>query len=142
MYRKWDPLQGIERCEAPSSKFKEIFEENTSVVSMCTKAGRRTYLDLFLRDILARKEFSSYFRVLSNLQMSAQTGSAQLWGSADVAIGSSHCDEFSNFSSRDLHIVATDASLDWGRESYWQCVAAAATLHKMRKGREASRNVW
>ncbi len=59
-----------------------------------------------------------------------------------MVIGSSHCDEFSNFSSRDLHIVATDASLDWGRESYWQCVAAAATLHKMRKGREASRNVW
>ncbi len=109
---------------------------------MCTKAGRRTYLDLFLRDILARKEFSSYFRVFSNLQMSAQTGSAQLWGSADVVIGSSHCDEFADFTSRDLHIVATDASLDWCRESYWQCVAAAATLHKMLEGGETSRSVW
>jgi hypothetical protein len=151
MYKKWDPFQGIGMSPplssegigmCPSPKFKEIFEENMSVVSMCTKAGRRTYLDLFLRDILARKEFSSYFRVFSNLHMSAQTGSEQLWGSADLVIGPSQCDEFSSLSSKNLHIIATDASIAWCRESYWQCVAAAATLHKLLEGGKANRNVW
>jgi hypothetical protein len=141
VYRKWAPLYDSQEC-APTSKFKEIFEENTRVVSMSTKAGRRTYLDLFLRDILARKEFSSYFRVFSGLQLSACNASAQLWGSADMVIGSSHCDEFSNHAPRNLHIVAVEASLSWCRESYWQCVAAAATLHKMLDGGEARRNVW
>ena len=139
-YKEWS-VEGIKSC-SPSSTFKEIFEENIRVFSMSTKVGRRTYLDLFLRDILGRQEFSSYFRVFFDLQLSAVNESAQLWGLADILIGSSNIDECATFTPKELRIVAVEASLNWSRESYWECVAAAAALHKLLEGGEGSRNVW
>ena len=65
----------------------------------------------------------------------------RLSGKADYTIGhSAGKDIFDREPSKELHLIAAEAKRDWPDESYWQCIAQTAALHKSRKQR-ASRNV-
>ena len=105
---------------------------------MSTEAGRRSYLDMFLRDVLARKEFRSKLRLFAEFEFSvtgrnSNAQSIKLSGIADYVIGQSIVDIFDMPHPNEFQLVAVEAKCVLDRCSYWQCVAEAAALHKIRK---------
>jgi hypothetical protein len=137
-YRLWVPP--VDSSILPSGKFRGLFEENSRIFSMITEAGRRTYIDMFLRDVLAREEFGSKLRLFAEFELSVtgRNSTAQpikLSGIADYVIGQSIVDIFDKPHSNEFQLVAVEAKCLLDPGSFWQCVAEAAALHKMRKER-------
>jgi hypothetical protein len=133
----WAP-QDYSSLISPSAKFKELFEENSRIFSGCTEAGRRSFLDMFFRDILARNEFGSTLRLFAELELSITSTNANaqtltLSGIADYAIGRSRVDMLDKPAASEFQLVAVEAKCQLDRDSIWQCVAEAATLHKLKK---------
>lgn len=105
---------------------------------MYKEAGRRTVLDMFLRDVLNREEFGSALRVFTEYEFCITSMEdsrlIRLSGKADYTIGhSAGKDIFDREPSKELHLIAAEAKRDWPDESYWQCIAQTAALHKSRK---------
>jgi hypothetical protein len=137
-YRLWVPP--VDSSISPSSKFRGLFEENSRIFSMSSEAGRRSYLDMFLRDVLAREEFGFKLRLFAEFELSVtgRNSNAQpikLSGTADYVIGQSIVDIFDKPHPNELQLVAVEAKCVLDRGYFWQCVAEAAALHAMRKER-------
>jgi hypothetical protein len=133
---------------SPSAKFKEIFEENSGIFSGSTEAGCRSFLDIFFRDVLARKEFGSELRLFTELELVTRSTNATaqtliLSGIADYVIGRSTVDMLDSPEADEFQLVAVEAKCQLDRACIWQCVAEAATLHKLKKDHSpASCEVW
>ena len=137
--RVWNIEAGVDAGVKPSAMFAELFEKNCSTFHMRTEAGRRTVLDLFLRDIVHREEFRRSLRIFPEMEFEVKSVSEsaepmKLSGVADYTIGH-HANKglFEPEPQKELHLVAVEAKRDWAEDSYWQCVAQVAALHKSRK---------
>ena len=146
-YRFWGDYL-LDPSVKPSHKFKEIYDENARVFSMTSEASRRTVLDIFLRDVLAREEFGSLLRIFPGLDITVTSNIGakrrKLSGNADYAVGwSLGKDTLSNSPPTECHLIAVEAKKDWGQSSLWLCVAEIAALHKARKDAgKANCNTW
>jgi hypothetical protein len=147
--RFWNIEAGVDTGVVPSAMFAELFEKNSSTFHMRTEAGRRTVLDLFLRDIVHREEFRRGLRIFPEMEFEVQSVNEsaepmKLSGIADYTIGH-HANKglFEPEPDKELHLVAVEAKRDWAEDSYWQYVAQVAALYKSRKdvGKEICR-VW
>jgi hypothetical protein len=129
----------------PSHDFLAQLHKNNKVWSLNSEASRRTVIDLFLRDIVARDEFDK-MRIFCELNLSVLDASKKrkLNGDIDYTIGHAGnmpLDEYSP--PKDSHLIVFEAKKDWPNESIWQCVAEAATLHKTRKEKKKTNSrVW
>ncbi len=135
--RLWVPLDDSSSI-SPSAKFKELFEENSRIFSGSTEAGRRSFLDIFFRDVLARAEFGSQLRLFAEIELSITSTNATaqtltLSGIADYVIGQSTVDMLDKPETDEFQLVAVEAKCQLDRACIWQCVAATATLHKLKK---------
>ena len=116
---------------------------------MYREASHRTVLDMFFKDVLSRDEFGSALRVFPEYDfcvnsMEDSGNPVKLSGKADYTIGhSAGKDIFDCEPSKELHLIAAEAKREWPGESYWQCIAQTAALHKSRKdaGKKTCR-VW
>ncbi len=57
----------------PSPLFAEIFMQNSATFHMRTEAGRRTVLELFLRDLLSCEEFRHGLRICPELEFEGKS---------------------------------------------------------------------
>ncbi len=139
---KWNLLDeinaGYHKDILPSKPFEKLFVENSGVICMCKEAGRRTVLHMFLRDVLNREEFGSALRIFHEFEFlitsTEDSRLIRLSGKADYTIGhSAGKDIFDCEPSKELHLIAAEANRDWPDESYWECIAQIAALHKSRK---------
>ena len=145
---RWNVDTELSASVQPSPLFVEIFNQNSTTFHMHTEAGRRTVLDLFLRDILSREEFRHGLRIFPEMEFEVKSISEseplKLSGVADYTIGH-HGNKgmFELEPRKELHLVAVEAKRNWAEEAYWQYVAQVAALYKSRKdaGREKCR-VW
>jgi hypothetical protein len=129
----------------PSDDFMAQLRKNNKVWSLNSEASRRTIIDLFLRDVVSRDEFNK-MRIFCELNMTAVEANRKrkLNGDIDYTIGHAGnmpLDEYSP--PKDSHLIVFEAKKDWPNDSVWQCVAEAATLHKIRKDKKKSNpRVW
>jgi hypothetical protein len=145
---RWNIEAELLATVQPSPLFAEIFKQNSATFHMRTEAGRRTVLDLFLRDVLSREEFRRGLRIFPGLEFEVKSVSEseplKLSGVADYTIGH-HTSKgiFELDPGKELHLVAVEAKRDWAEDAYWKCVAQVAALYKSRKdaGKEKCR-VW
>jgi hypothetical protein len=151
IWREWRALDRISSSYIdvfPSPKFRENFHENSEFVCMYKEAGRRSVLEMFLKDILSRKEFGSALRLFPEYEFFVtsivDSKPIKLSGKADYTIGhSAGKDIFDKEPSKELHLIAAEAKREWPDESYWQCVAQTAALHKSRKdAKKKNCRVW
>jgi hypothetical protein len=117
---------------------------------MNSEASRRTFLDLFLQDVVAREEFKSQLKVFCELSL---TTSAKLFGNKRVRLtGKIDC-AIANCGGKpwstettplpESNIIAVEAKKSSEDMNTLQCIAEAAALHNARK--EAGKvncNVW
>lgn len=129
----------------PSEDFLKQLEKNNKVWSLNSEASRRTVIDLFLRDIVARDEFDK-MRIFCELNMSVvdENRTKKLNGDVDYTIGHAGgmpIDQY--FPPNDSHLIVFEAKKDWPNDSHWQCIAEAATLYKTRKDqKKRNPRVW
>ncbi len=76
----------------PDDAFEKVFRKNSASFHFRTEAGRRTFLDLFLRDVVTREEFRSVLRIFTELEHDvksvADSGETfKLSGVADYTVG-------------------------------------------------------
>jgi hypothetical protein len=71
-------------------------------------------------------------------------GKRKLNGDVNYTIGHAGNNDLNDYSPpKDSHLIVLEAKKDWPNESLWQCVAEAATLHKIRKDKKkVNRRVW
>ena len=147
--RDWAPsiTDDLKDPVNPSDIFKGEFEKIFNLCQLTNEAGRRFFLNLFLLDILARKEFDNELRLFPRISMSVTetcgNKKRKLAGKTDYTVGfGKHYDSFDKGHPQELHLVAIEAKLRVG-DDFWQCVAEAATLWKSRKdaGKEKC-SVW
>lgn len=121
---------------------------NCRIWSLNSEASRRTVIDLFLRDIVARVEFNSMLRIFCELSMAVETrvGNKKrvLSGNHDYTIGHAGKKDVDNYSPpKDSHLIVVEAKKEWPDDSIWQCLAEAAAVHKTRKDSgKQNCNVW
>lgn len=75
---KWKPYPELSLDDKiePSGDFWAVLEKNNRVWSLNSEASRRTVIDIFLRDIVARDEFIQ-FRIFCELGMQAVDDSGE-----------------------------------------------------------------
>lgn len=129
----------------PSEDFLKQLEKNNKVWSLNSEASRRTVIDLFLRDVVARDEFNP-MRIFCELNLSTvdENRTKRLNGDVDYTIGHAGgmaIDQY--FPPEDSHLIVFETKKDWPNDSHWQCIAEAATLYKTRKEKDKkNRRVW
>ncbi|ORY38223.1 hypothetical protein BCR33DRAFT_720927 [Rhizoclosmatium globosum] len=126
-YRKWTPP--LDDNVRPTEAFKAQFEDIAKFVHMKNKSGRRFFLNLFLLDIVTRVEFNG----------------RKISGIVDYTVGlnTKGLDMFDIAPPKELHLIVTEAKVDWGTQDFWQCVAETATLYKARKDAGKTKcSVW
>ena len=136
-WRKWNVKEEIEVKAEPSATFKSTFELNKAAFSMYNETGRRTVIDMFLRDVVGREEFKQ-LQVFTEYEISLKAVDERsqllcLSGKADYTVGHSCADIFDKGPPKESHLIAVEGKRDGLEENYWQCVAQTAALHKARK---------
>ncbi|KAI3650780.1 hypothetical protein MP228_004261 [Amoeboaphelidium protococcarum] len=124
----WKPYPPFTLDESvkPSDDFLAQLRKNNRVWSLNSEASRRTVIDLFLRDVVARDEFDK-MRIFCELNMAVTDANSKrkLNGDIDYTIGHAGnmpLDEYSP--PKDSHLIA-------------------ATLHKTRKNKKKiNARVW
>ncbi|KAJ3267898.1 hypothetical protein HDV01_003794, partial [Terramyces sp. JEL0728] len=135
--KKWDIEESILDKEVfPSDDFIAQYKKNYQVWIMNSEASRRTYIDLFLRDVVARPEFRSSLKIFCELSMTVENISGnkrqKLTGSHDYTIGHAN-GTFSTTPPHESHLIAVEAKSKFSEEDIYQCVNETAALYKSRK---------
>ncbi|KAI3657446.1 hypothetical protein MP638_002258 [Amoeboaphelidium occidentale] len=117
----------------PTEGFKDQYDKNCRVWSMNSEASRRTFIDLILRDVVAREEFAGKLRIFCELSMTVESVSGnkkrKLSGKHDYTIGHAAGEDINSFSPpKESHIIAVEAKKAWDEDDVWQCIAEAAAL--------------
>ncbi|KAI9329748.1 hypothetical protein BDR26DRAFT_872147 [Obelidium mucronatum] len=130
--RLWKPV--LNSSVRPSIDFEKQFEETAGT------PGRRFFLNLFLLDILKQPEFKRRLKIFSEIplevtRLTEDGMKLKLGGIVDYTIGLNPkgLDMFDIAPPKEFHFVAVEANVAWGSDAFWQCVAEAATLFKVRK---------
>jgi hypothetical protein len=132
----------------PSEGFKDQYDKNCRVWSMSSQASRRTFIDLILRDVVAREEFAGKLRIFCELSMTVESVSGnkkrKLSGKHDYTIGHADGEDIHSFlPPKESHIIAVEAKKAWDEDDVWQCIAEAAALFRTRKdAKKQNCNVW
>ncbi|KAJ3292249.1 hypothetical protein HDU79_001588 [Rhizoclosmatium sp. JEL0117] len=148
--RKWTPAP-LDNNIRPTEAFKAQFEDIAKFVHMKNKSGRRFFLNLFLLDIVTRVEFNGVLKIFPEIPMEATqligdgTKKRKISGIVDYTVGlnTKGLDMFDIAPPKELHLIVTEAKVDWGTQDFWQCVAETATLYKARKDAGKTKcSVW
>ena len=146
-YRQWTDYV-IDEAVHPGPEFKTAFERVGKAFHQQNEAGRRIFLNLFLSDIILRKEFGGALRIFPELQVTVVETNGpkkrKLSGVTDYTVGfGKGKDIFDNTIPREVHLVAVEAKTSIGQQDLWQCVAEAASLYKTRvDAGKANKRVW
>jgi hypothetical protein len=138
----------LDQTVFPSEGFKDQYDKNCRVWSMSSQASRRTFIDLILRDVVAREEFIGELRIYCELSMTVEsvTGNKKrkLSGKHDYTIGHADGEDIHSFlPPKESHIIAVEAKKAWDEDDVWQCIAEAAALFRTRKdAKKQNCNVW
>jgi hypothetical protein len=148
-YREWTLFTSeLDETVVPPPGFQQEYENVTKVFHMRSQAGRRVFLDLFLRYIVLLPEFENMLKIYPRVEMSVESKGPKkriLNGKTDYAVGfGKDIDMFDNTPPRDLHLVVTEAkNSSFDHDDLWQCVAQTATLYKSKKDAgKANCAVW
>ena len=87
------------------------------------------------KDVLSRKEFGSALRLFKEYEFFVysivDSKRVKLSGKADYTIGhSAGKNVYDKEPSKELYLISAEAKREWPDDSYWQCVAQTAALHK------------
>ncbi|RKP21576.1 hypothetical protein ROZALSC1DRAFT_519, partial [Rozella allomycis CSF55] len=137
------PIQDLDEFPSyedvvPSDDFMAQYFKNRQVWCINSEASQRTYIDLFLRDVVARLEFQQRLKIFCELSMgvSNEQGSKKikLSGRCDYTIGHTRPTAL-DFGSHpnDIHLLTVEAKEAWINKDCLQCIAEMATVYKSRK---------
>ena len=122
----WESIP-VDNTVDPSPDFVELFKKNCETFDFQSEAGKRTIIDLFLREIVYL--FKPFLMIVCEYQMSFENGvkRRRLNGASDYTICHK---EF-----RDLpHLVGIEAKY-LSTVSLNQCIAACSTIYATRKSK-------
>ncbi|KAI9091461.1 hypothetical protein DFS34DRAFT_688602 [Phlyctochytrium arcticum] len=133
------PTAEVHDDDGPSELLVRILDKLLPIWSLNSEATRRTIIDLFLIDVLAREEFNHILRAFGEVPMeytaAARDGKRRkLNGRVDYMIGHAGLKHIHDYDPpKDSHLVVVEAKLEWPAQSRNQWLAEVCTLHKTRQ---------
>ncbi|KAI9088730.1 hypothetical protein DFS34DRAFT_565305, partial [Phlyctochytrium arcticum] len=116
----------------PSDNFLAQFQKNCEVWSMNSEASRRTFIELFLRDVVARNEFHKKMRIFCELPLTSVNENGKkrqkLSGRTDYSIGHSNMNIKDMAPPSETHLIAVEAKQARQDDDIWQGIAEVASL--------------
>ncbi|KAJ3399679.1 hypothetical protein HDU80_007678 [Chytriomyces hyalinus] len=147
-YKWWTDVT-LDESVYPSESFREQYRIKSQVWSAYSEASCRSFLDLFLQDIVGRDEFHFQLRIFCELSTTTNAQPVgnklrKLTGKHDYIIGHAGSTGIDCCTApRESHIIVVAEKQTWKDRDVWRCIAEAAALYRIRKDAgKRNCNVW